>query len=56
MARFLQCALQSEGYAVELAFDGEQGLDDIDHRVWHRHRRRHPNHEPDAEAAIRHQR
>ena len=26
MARFLQRALQSEGYAVELAFDGEQAL------------------------------
>src|SRR5262245_23005960 len=26
MARFLQRALQSEGYAVELAFDGEEAL------------------------------
>lgn len=26
MARFMQRALQSEGYAVELAFDGEQAL------------------------------
>ena len=26
MARFLQRALQTEGYAVELAFDGEQAL------------------------------
>ena len=26
MARFLQRALQSEGYSVELAFDGEQAL------------------------------
>ena len=26
MARFLQRALQSEGYAVDLAFDGEQAL------------------------------
>ena len=26
MARFLQRSLQSEGYTVELAFDGEQAL------------------------------